>query len=111
MVDGTCCLKIFSKSNYHGVFEVLLPGSYGGYNIPRIRSFRFLECENQYFTSTTPATTTSSTTLSTTTAKSSTSCTKEVEFFNTLKTRRFVNIENLKNKKRNNHNLSLQNHE
>ena len=88
MVNGSCCLKIFSKSNYRGMFEVLLPGSDGGYKITKIRSFRFLECENQYFTSTTLSTTT----LTTTTTKSTTldhpslyTCTKDAEFFNESK--------------------------
>ena len=62
MVNGSCCLKIFSKSNYRGTFEVLLPGGHCGYNISKIRSFRFDECENQYSSTTTPSTTTLSTT-------------------------------------------------
>ena len=64
MVNGSCCLKIFSKSNYRGMFEVLTPGGHCGYNISKIRSFRFDECENQYSSTTTPSTTT--TTLTTT---------------------------------------------
>ena len=64
IVNGSCCLKIFSKSNYRGMFEVLTPGGHCGYNISKIRSFRFDECENQYSSTTTPSTTT--TTLTTT---------------------------------------------
>ena len=74
MITGTCCLKIFSKSNYRGLFELLIPGGNGGYNIAKIRSFIFVECENQNSTSTTSSTTilTSTTTSTSTTTRSTT---------------------------------------
>ena len=101
MVNGSCCLKIFSKSNYRGMFEVLPPGGHCGYNISKIRSFRFDQCENQYSSTTTPSTTTLSSTLSTTLdGPLLYSCTKDAVFFNESKIKRFVNVENLKNLKR-----------
>ena len=44
-VDGTCCLKIFTKSRHRGPWEILPVGHNSGYDISRIRSFRFFECE------------------------------------------------------------------
>ena len=43
-VDGDCCLKIYSKTGFRGFSEVLLVGHNSGFELSKVKSFKFIEC-------------------------------------------------------------------
>ena len=44
-VDGTCCLKIYEEIRFRGAHEVLNVGHNNEYEISKVKSFKFIECQ------------------------------------------------------------------
>ena len=44
-VNGDCCLKIYSLKNFRGFAEVLLVGHDSGFELSKVKSYKFVKCE------------------------------------------------------------------